>query len=212
MRRQLITLSLALPISVYAMADGHKEHSSLGAHEHGVASLNIAIDGAQVSLELDSPAVNLVGFEHAASQPDDIAKVAAVQAQMRDASQLFQLPAAADCTQTSVDLDSPLFAGNEHEHEHEHEHEDHEEKHEHEHEEAAHEHDHDHDHEEHHHEHADIEASYSFTCAQPEALTSLQLPLFKVYPGLQRLNVQAITPAGQMGAELTANNPTINFE
>ena len=48
--------------------------------------------------------------------------------------------------------------------------------------------------------------------AQPEALTSLQLPLFKAYPGLQRLNVQAITPAGQMGAELTANNPTINFE
>ncbi|MGB3596237.1 MAG: DUF2796 domain-containing protein, partial [Pseudomonas neustonica] len=64
----------------------------------------------------------------------------------------------------------------------------------------------------HHHEHADIEASYIFTCAQPEALTSLQLPLFKVYPGLQRLNVQAITPAGQMGAELTANNPVINFE
>ena len=204
MRRHLASLSLALPLSVYALADGHKEHSSLDAHEHGVASLNIAIDGAQVSLELDSPAVNLVGFEHAASQPEDIAKVAAVQAQLRDASQLFQLPAAAGCSQTSVDLDSPLFADNEHEHEHEHE--DHEEKHEHEHEEAA------HDHEEHHHEHADIEASYSFTCAQPEALISLQLPLFKVYPGLQRLNVQAITPAGQMGAELTANNPVINFE
>ncbi|MGB7389350.1 DUF2796 domain-containing protein [uncultured Pseudomonas sp.] len=204
MRRHLATLSLALPLSVYALADGHKEHSSLDAHEHGVASLNIAIDGTQVSLELDSPAANLVGFEHAASQPEDIAKVAAVQAQLRDASQLFQLPAAAGCSQTSVDLDSPLFADNEHEHEHEHE--DHEEKHEHEHEEAA------HDHEEHHHEHADIEASYSFTCAQPEALISLQLPLFKVYPGLQRLNVQAITPAGQMGAELTANNPVINFE
>ncbi|MGM8936572.1 DUF2796 domain-containing protein [Pseudomonas neustonica] len=202
MRRHLATLSLALPLSVYALADGHKEHSSLDAHEHGVASLNIAIDGTQVSLELDSPAANLVGFEHAASQPEDIAKVAAVQAQLRDASQLFQLPAAAGCSQTSVDLDSPLFADNEHEHEHE----DHEEKHEHEHEEAA------HDHEEHHHEHADIEASYSFTCAQPEALISLQLPLFKVYPGLQRLNVQAITPAGQMGAELTANNPVINFE
>ncbi|MGB3596552.1 MAG: DUF2796 domain-containing protein, partial [Pseudomonas neustonica] len=183
MRRHLATLSLALPLSVYALADGHKEHSSLDAHEHGVASLNIAIDGTQVSLELDSPAANLVGFEHAASQPEDIAKVAAVQAQLRDASQLFQLPAAAGCSQTSVDLDSPLFADNEHEHEHE----DHEEKHEHEHEEAA------HDHEEHHHEHADIEASYSFTCAQPEALISLQLPLFKVYPGLQRLNVQAIT-------------------
>ena len=204
MRRHLATLSLALPLSVYALADGHKEHSSLDAHEHGVASLNIAIDGTQVSLELDSPAANLVGFEHAASQPEDIAKVAAVQAQLRDASQLFQLPAAAGCSQASVDLDSPLFAGNEHEHEHE----DHDEKHEHEHEEAA----HDHDHEEHHHEHADIEASYSFTCAQPEALTSLQLPLFNVYPGLQRLNVQAITPAGQMGAELTANNPVINFE
>jgi len=208
MRRQLAIFSLAMPLSIYALAhnhDDHDEHASLDAHEHGVASMNLAIDGNQVMIELDSPAVNLLGFEHAASQPDDIAKVAAVKTQLQQADQMFELPSAADCSLTSVDLDSPLFAANEHEHEHE---------------EQAHESDHDHDdaeheheeHEEHEHQHADIEASYSFTCRQPEQLTSLQLPLFKTYPGLQRLNVQAITASGQMGAELTAENPVIRFE
>lgn len=199
MRRQLAIFSLAMPLSICTLAHehDHDEHASLGAHEHGVASLNLAVDGNQVMLELDSPAVNLLGFEHAASQPDDIAKVAAVKAQLQQADQLFELPAAADCSLTSVDLDSPLFAAAPAEHEHEHE---------------EHAHEGDHEHEEHKHHHADIEASYSFTCNQPAQLTSLQLPLFKTYPGLQRLNVQAITASGQMGAELTAENPVIRFE
>lgn len=204
MRRQLAIFSLTMPLSICALAHehDHNEHASLGAHEHGVASLNLAIDGNQVMLELDSPAVNLLGFEHAASQPEDIAKVAAVKAQLRQADQLFELPAAADCSLSSVALASPLFAVAEHEHEHEHE-------------EHAHESDHDHaehEHKGHEHPHADIEASYSFTCNQPEQLSKLQLPLFKMYPGLQRLNVQAITASGQMGAELTAETPVIRFE
>lgn len=197
MRRQLAIFSLAMPLSIYALAQEHQEHASLGAHEHGVASLNLAIEGNQVSIDLDSPAVNLLGFEHAASQPEDIAKVAAVQAQLHHAEQLFQFPADAGCTLASVDLDSPLFA----EHEHEHEEPAHEDEHE-----TA-----EHEHEEHNHQHADIEAQFIFNCAQPAALSSLQLPLFSVFPGLQRLNLQAITPNGQLGAELTPDHPVVSF-
>ncbi|SDS81946.1 Protein of unknown function [Halopseudomonas sabulinigri] len=197
MRRQLLTLSIALPLSLHALAYEHDEHASLGAHEHGVASLNLAIEGAQVQLELDSPAMNLLGFEHAAHSPDDIAKVKAVQAQLQQADQLFRFPAAADCTLASADLDSPLFAT---QHDAEHEHEDHD-------------HDgaHDHDEEPAHH-HADIEASYTFNCAEPDQLTHLELPLFAVYPGLERINLQGITPKGQMGAELTAERATVQFD
>jgi hypothetical protein len=207
MRRQLLTLSIALPLSLNALAHDHDEHTSLDAHEHGVASLNLAIEGAQVQLQLDSPAMNLLGFEHAASSPEDIAKVKAVQAQLQQADQLFRFPAAAGCTLASADLDSPLFAAHEHadaEHEHEHEHE-HEE---HDHDEA---HDEDHDHE-HAHNHADIEASYTFNCAKPDELTQMELPLFAVYPGLERLNLQAITPKGQMGAELTRKRATVQLD
>ena len=61
MRRTLLALSIALFSSQGAFAEDH-QHASLGAHEHGVASLNLVVDGNLVSLELDSPATNLVGF------------------------------------------------------------------------------------------------------------------------------------------------------
>ncbi len=202
MRRQLFTLSIALPLSLNALAHEHDEHTSLDAHEHGVASLNLAIEGARVQLELDSPAMNLLGFEHAANAPEDIAKVKAVQAQLQQADQLFRFPAAAGCSLASADLDSPLFDAHQ---EAEHEHDDHDHD-------AAHdEHDEDHEHE-HEHSHADIEASYTFNCAQPDKLTHMELPLFAVYPGLERLNLQGITPKGQMGAELTRKRATVQLD
>ncbi|MEH6567174.1 MAG: DUF2796 domain-containing protein [Halopseudomonas sp.] len=205
MRRQLITFSLAFPLSLGALAHEHEheheEHTSLGAHEHGVASLNLAIEGSQVHLELDSPAMNLVGFEHTANSPEDQAKVAEVQAQLRKPQQLFSFPAAADCSLVKTDLHSPLFA-EAHEEAAEHAHEDH---------------DHDEAHaeqhaDEHEHAHADIEASYSFDCAEPAALTRLELPLFKLYPGLERINLQAITAKGQMGAELSAESGAVKLD
>lgn len=40
------------------------EHPAHGAHEHGVAHLNVAIEGDNLYIELISPAANIVGFEH----------------------------------------------------------------------------------------------------------------------------------------------------
>ena len=37
----------------------------LDAHEHGNARLNLAIDNGMLLLELESPAINMLGFEHA---------------------------------------------------------------------------------------------------------------------------------------------------
>ncbi|MEB0165056.1 DUF2796 domain-containing protein, partial [Glaciimonas sp. CA11.2] len=34
------------------------------AHVHGVGKLDVAIDGAQITLHLDTPLINLLGFEH----------------------------------------------------------------------------------------------------------------------------------------------------
>ncbi|MEH6493948.1 DUF2796 domain-containing protein [Halopseudomonas sp.] len=204
MTRHLLALSIALPLSLNALAHDHEheEHPSLGAHEHGVASLNLAIEGTLVQLELDSPAMNLLGFEHAASTPEDIAKVKSVQTQLQQAEQLFRFPSAAGCTLTSAQLDSPLFSAD---HDPEHEHDDHDHD-------AAHDQQHDeHDHKQ-AHDHADIEASYTFNCAQPDELTRLELPLFAVYPGLERLNLQGITAKGQMGAELSRERASVQLD
>tara|TARA_Y100000815_G_scaffold83734_1_gene72553 strand:+ start:956 stop:1573 length:618 start_codon:yes stop_codon:yes gene_type:complete len=205
MRRTLLALSLALPFSQPLFAHEHHdhEHDSLGAHEHGVASLNLVVDGNQVSLELDSPAANLAGFEYQPSTDEDRATVARVKTELEQADGLFTLTPAAGCQLQQVELDSPLFAAHEHdehEHEHEHEHEDHD----------ADEHAHDDEHD--HAEHADIEGRFDYLCDAPEQLEALTLPLFNNFPAMQRIQVQAITASGQHGAVLTADQPTLPLD
>ena len=132
MRRLLLALPFALlPLAIAHAADEHDhdhEHASLGAHEHGVGRLNAVLDGQALELELDSPAMNLVGFEHVATSAADKAKVAAVRQQLEQPLKLFGLSAAANCKEEQQELESPLFGdalkaddeGDEHAHGHQH--------------------------------------------------------------------------------------------
>lgn len=191
MRPLLLAVAL-LPLA--AQAHDEHEHGSLGKHEHGVAQLNVALDGKTLELEMDSPAMNFVGFEHAASSDADKATVARAQAQLKQPLQLLNLPASAQCSVQSVELSSPLFGDAPKAEDHDHEHADG-------------------DHDEHEgHQHADIDAHYQLTCAQPQELASLDFaPLFKRFPATQKIQVQLIGPSGQQGAELTAANPSLTF-
>ena len=109
MRRLLLALPFALlPLAVAHAHDDH-DHDTLGAHEHGVAKLNVVLDGNTLELGLDSPAMNLVGFEHVASTDADKAKVAAARQQLEQPLKLFGLAQAAGCTEENQELESPLF-------------------------------------------------------------------------------------------------------
>lgn len=46
--------------------------------------------------------------------------------------------------------------------------------------------------------HADLDADYTFTCAQPAQLKSLDLGLFDTYRRLKRIDVQVAGPQGQL--------------
>ena len=190
MRRLLLALPFALlPLAVAQAHDDHDhDHGTLGAHEHGVAKLNAVLDGNTLELELDSPAMNLVGFEHAASSDADKAKVAAVRQQLEQPLKLFGLAASAGCKEDAQELESPLFGdavkdddGDEHEHEHA-------------------------------HAHSDIGAHYQLNCSAPEKLTQLDLaPLFKAFPATQKINVQLIGPNGQKGVETSPAKAMVAF-
>ena len=197
MRRLLLALPFALlPLAVaHAHEEHDHEHGSLGAHEHGVGRLNAVLDGQALELELDSPAMNLVGFEHVASTPADKAKVAAVRKQLENPLALFNLPKGAGCVVSSQELNSPLFGDKP---------------------EADHDDDDDHDHDakggEHHHDHSEIHAHYQFTCATPTALSNLDLTqVFKTFPATQKIQVQLIGPSGQQGVDATATAATLKF-
>jgi ABC-type Zn2+ transport system substrate-binding protein/surface adhesin len=197
MRRLLLALPFALlPLAVAHAHDDHDhEHGSLGAHEHGVGRLNAVLDGQALELELDSPAMNLVGFEHLATSAADKAKVAAVRKQLENPVALFNLPKAAGCVVSTQELNSPLF-GDKPEADHDDDHDDDAKD-------GAH---------EHHHDHSEIHAHYQFTCATPTALANLDLSqVFKTFPATQKIQVQLIGPSGQQGVEATAAAATLKF-
>lgn len=198
MRRLLLALPFALlPLTFSVQAHEHDDHDheghgSLGAHEHGVARLNAALDGGTLELELESPAMNLVGFEHEARSDADKAAVAKARAELEKPVALFALPEAAGCKVSEQELESPLF-GNAPEEAHEPEH-----KHE--------------DGDEHDHAHSEIHARYHLECATPGKLTGLDLKgLFTRFPATQKIQVQLIGPKGQQGAELTPAAPSLSF-
>jgi hypothetical protein len=192
MHRLLLALPFALlPLAVAHAAEEHDhEHGSLGAHEHGVGRLNAALDGQTLELELESPAMNLVGFEHAATTDADKAKVAAVRAQLEKPLALFALPKAAGCEVAGTELQSPLFGDKP---------------------DADDNHDEDAK-DEHHHDHSEIHAHYSFTCATPGALKTLDLAnIFNTFPATRIIQVQLIGPSGQQGVEATAKAAALKF-
>ncbi|EFQ60987.1 hypothetical protein PFWH6_5230 [Pseudomonas fluorescens WH6] len=200
MRRLLLALPFALlPLAIAHAADEHDhdhEHGSLGAHEHGVGRLNAVLDGQALELELDSPAMNLVGFEHLATSAADKAKIAAVHKQLENPLALFNLPKAAGCVVSSQELNSPLF-GDKPEAEHDDDDDDHDAK------DGAH---------EHHHDHSEIHAHYQFSCATPTALSNLDLSqVFKTFPATQKIQVQLIGPSGQQGVDATAQAAALKF-
>ncbi|SDS62315.1 Protein of unknown function [Pseudomonas asplenii] len=196
MRRLLLALPFALLPLVAAQAH-EKEHGSLGAHEHGVGRLNAVLDAQTLELELQSPAMNLVGFEHAATSDADKAKVAAVRALLDKPLELFNLPKGAGCVIANQELESPLFGDQAPEDaDHDDDDDDHAQGDEH----------------EHHHNHSEIHAHYQFTCNTPAALKQLDLSqVFKTFPATQKIQVQLISPSGQQGVDATPKAATLKF-
>ena len=87
-------------------AFAHEQH----AHVHGVAKLNIAVEGKNLTLSLESPMENLLGFEHPPRKPEEKVALANLKQQLLQPSQLFALPAKAVCKSIAVHLDSPLWS------------------------------------------------------------------------------------------------------
>lgn len=186
-------VTLLLAAAAFGVQANHDEHDSHGhgAHEHGHGHLNLVVDGNQLMIELEAPAADLVGFEHAAKSEEEKAQYAKAVARLQQPDALFRLDPAAGCKLTQQELQA---AKEDHDHEHDHDHD-----------KAA------GDHDEHHHDeaghadtgHADLGAMYTYTCATPAKLTGLEATLFSLYPSLEKLSVQGILPTGQTAAELT---------
>lgn len=137
------------------------------AHVHGLARLDLAVEGQRISITLTSPLDSLLGFERAPRHDAERRAVAAMQSTLRDGARVFRFDAAAHCVAAEVTLQAPVLgigaaakdagagAG----------------------------------------EHADLQASWHFSCTAVPG--SVDARLFDNFAPLRRIEVQLITALGQ---------------
>ncbi len=153
------------------------------AHEHGVASMEVALDGRTLAINLESPLDNMVGFEHAPRNARQQAALKRLSDELEGYERLFDLPDGAACRLVRAESRHPYqasanaAAGS-----------------------------HDADEAGHDDAHAELHATWEFDCTRPEALNGIGLRLFDVFPGIKRVRAQTVTPAGQGAANLNPTN------
>jgi hypothetical protein len=167
LRRVLAAVALtAACMTALAAPAGH-------AHEHGAATLDIAIEAGKLTLQLESSLDSLIGFERAPRTEAEQQRVAAMLARLRAADTLFTFDAAAGCTLAGVELVSaplqlgkaePQAAGD---------------------------------------GHGDLDGVFAFDCKDTGKLGFIDVGLFKAFAGMQRIAVQVAMPKGQLKRTLT---------
>jgi hypothetical protein len=172
------SLAAAFAAAAFPLAAAAAGHT----HEHGVATLDIAVDPRRVSIALDTPLENLLGFERAPRSAAERQSADAAVARLKDGATLLRIDPAARCTLARVELRSAALglgqaapAGAKA---------------------AA-------------PDHADLEAEYSFDCAGA-APGFVEVGLFAAFPRLQRVVVQTATAKGQ--ARRTMTRPAARIE
>lgn len=194
----LLALSMVAAAPVLA-----QETREAGAHEHGVSTLEFAVDGGAVELNLTSPGADIVGFEYEASAAEDKDAVEAAIRVMLTPENLVVLPQDAACRLTEV---LAQLRGQEGEAQDTHEDgEDHDG-----HEDADHAESEDHsDHEV--AAHSEFHVRYKFACDVPNALTEVALPFFGAFENAKEIEATYITEAGAGSAEISRETPTLDL-
>ncbi|WP_157314312.1 DUF2796 domain-containing protein [Chitinibacter sp. GC72] len=110
MKKLIAMACIAIPLFSFAKEHGHAH----GAHVHGVAQIDVAIEGKTLLIALESPADNLLGFERAPKTEAEKAKLKTVTEQLKQAAALFAPDAAAQCKAAAPVVNMPSFKKGEH--------------------------------------------------------------------------------------------------
>jgi len=179
-------IAAAVFILASPAAADEAEHRQLGPHVHGQGTLDIAIEGKKISMELVVPGMDIVGFEHVPSTDAQKAEIEKGKAKLADVLGVFKLPAAAKCKADSANVE------NRKETHHPGETDDDDDK-------------------PGEPEHSEFHATYTITCEVPESVTGLETAYFTNFAGAQLLNVNITSAKGQTQAQLTRDKPTLDL-
>jgi hypothetical protein len=195
---------------VAAAAVAEDTHRELGPHAHGHGTLNIAIENTRVSLELEVPGMDIVGFEHSAESAEQKAAVDKATKLLAEPLALFKLSPSAGCkvTEAHVVLEA----------EHEKAEDDHrvaaderaggtqskngrtdaeqvgEER------------------DGRTQGHSEFHVTYALDCAEPANLTSIDFEYFASFAGAQALSVNVVSATTQHTYEVTRDKPSLALD
>lgn len=199
-------------------------------HVHGEAELFVAIQKDKVLLELESPADNILGFEHAPTNKAQEKWLEKNVALLGQYDNLIDFPNS-QCQQKNVNIKSPLLGNSQDEHAHKgdhrdgHKHDEHKHKEEHAHDHDKHKHD-DHGHDEHKHkddhkdhghddhhghgeEHSGFHVSYTLNCKNADAIKQAQINIFKSFERFEKVNVFWVAGDKQGSKTTTPKNTNV---
>lgn len=155
-----------------------------GAHEHGHAVLQMAVENNHIDLILTSPAFNLAGFEHEARTDEEKARLTEIQRWLETTALVNTGSAGCRVTAAAVALGGDME-------------EDHDDHHD------------DHGHEEEKHgepTHREYEVSQQLMCESVGASQTFTSALMDRFQNLEELTVEWVTPSGQGSARLSASS------
>jgi len=184
---------------------GYEPLGQRGAHEHGVAALDIAVDGALATVFLRAPAGDLFGFEHQArTEQEREQRVLALRRLESGLVAMLGLDALG-CTVRASTVEN---SGADHPVQHpEHAHDPHP------HDDGAHgaaqtpdpdghgEHD--------SHEGAEFEAEFTLACDAPLGGTDLTLDFRSAFPAIEKLDLQVLSERTAFGQRVPATGTRI---
>jgi hypothetical protein len=207
MRINLITSLAALAACAFAPMVLAEDHRELGAHEHGHGTLNIAVEGNRILMELEAPGVDIVGFEHRARTEEQKTAMEKANGNLSKPLDLFEIPAAAGCSVEDVNVVVEAEHGHGHgqgnardpakgEDDDREEHEGHSDA------------DHDGDGDEGHNA---FHVRYALRCDDPSHLSAIEFNYFKTFPGARNLTVNVVSGKTQGSYEVSRDKPGLDL-
>ena len=170
---------------VFSYAE-HRHHES---HEHGAGTMNIALDGELLTIELEIPGNDIVGFEHAAKSDSDKAKVDSALKILNETTKIFSFVPADSCSLKGTPKIAFVAEAED---------------------------DDSHGHHGMHHgddddpaDHTELKAEYLFSC---KSVVGVTFQGFSQFPSIKELDAQVAFGNVQVSYELSPKEPTAFLE
>ena len=165
---------------------------TVGAHEHGVVRMGLAVDGQRMSLNLEAPAATVFGFEHDPETEEEIGVVSeAMETLKTRVGEVIAVSSELACELEDVEVVSAPEVDEEHSHSDDEEH--------------AHSDDEEHSHSDDEDAHSEVRVAVSWFCAQSVEGTDATLRLGSLWPDAELVDLTVITSMGQAAGRVAAD-------